>query len=292
MNEFIPTNYEEFLELAAEGTVVPVATRISADLLTPVAAYLKLENLSSYSFLLESVEGGERLARYSFLGFEPHLIVRSFAGKVIIESGASKEETTHPMFDILRKICADTAPVGLADMPPLVSGAVGYISYDAVRWFEKIPDKNRDELQIDDAVMIFFSRLVIFDHVKSQIHLIANVFTQGKTEDLEAEYEAAVESIKSMGVQLRKPIKRLPRRGVPKKIALHSNMTKEEYERAVMRAKEYIAAGDIFQVVLSQRFEVGLSAHPFEVYRALREVNPSPYMFYLKVDDLSIGLLP
>ena len=287
MEKLHPQSYEDFLKLAEEGTVVPVVKRVMADLLTPVAAYLKIERLSPYSFLLESVEGGEKVARYSFLGFDPDTIVRSRAKKVTIESGSAIEETDEPMLNVLRRLSGRHIPVRFADLPPFVSGAVGYLSYDAVRWFENIPDSHPDDTGIDDAVMMFFSKLLVFDHVRHQIHVIANVLTGGKTENLEGEYQQAMDYIENMEARLEDPIEPLPR-GNSTKQTVRSNLTKQSFEQSVIAAKEYIAAGDIFQAVLSQRFEVGLSAHPFEVYRALRIVNPSPYMFFLKIAGQSI----
>jgi len=293
MEKLHPQNYEEFLKLAQEGTVVPVVKRVMADLLTPVAAYLKIERLSPYSFLLESVEGGEKVARYSFLGFEPDTIVRSRAKKVTIETGSTTEETDEPMLNVLRRLSGRHIPVRFADLPPFVSGAVGYFSYDAIRWFENIPDSHPDDVGIDDAVMMFFSRLLVFDHARHQIHVIANVFTGGKTDNLEDAYQRALDYIESMEARLEDAIEPLPRRDTSATQGVRSNLTRESFEQAVIAAKEYIAAGDIFQAVLSQRFEVGLSAHPFEVYRALRIVNPSPYMFFLKIADQSlIGASP
>lgn len=288
MNNLHPPTYEEFLRLAGEGTVVPIVKRVMADLLTPVAAYLKIERLSPYSFLLESVEGGEKVARYSFLGFDPEIVVRSRANRVTIERDSNQEETDEPMLTVLRRLSGQHIPVRFADLPPFVSGAVGYFSYDAVRWFEKIPDAHTDDIGIDDAVMMFFSRLLVFDHVRHQIHLIANVFTGGKTEGLEAEYQNAIDEIEAMEARLEDPIESMPTRPASCEPRVSSNLTRHRFEQAVTKAKEYIAAGDIFQVVLSQRFEVGLSAHPFEVYRALRVVNPSPYMFFLKIGDQTI----
>ena len=283
-----PQTYQEFLKLAAEGTVVPVVKRVMADLLTPVAAYLKIERLSPHSFLLESVEGGEKVARYSFLGFDPEIVVRSRAGRVTIDRQTSKEETDEPMLGVLRRLSGQHIPVRFADLPPFVCGAVGYLSYDAVRWFEKIPDSHPDDIGIDEAVMMFFSRLLVFDHVRHQIHVIANVFTGGKTDDLQTEYQKAIDDIEAMEARLEDSIEPLPRRPSQGKPKLRSNLTKQMFEQAVTAAKEYIAAGDIFQAVLSQRFEVDLNAHTFEVYRALRVVNPSPYMFFLRIGDQSI----
>lgn len=293
MNRLAPESYEEFLKLATEGTVVPVVKRVLADLLTPVAAYLKIERLSPYSFLLESVEGGEKVARYSFLGFDPHSIVRSRDGKIIIETSEGEEEASQPMLAVLRRLAGRHIPVRVADLPPFVCGAVGYMSYDAARWFEKIPDRHTAEPGLDDAVMMFFSRLMVFDHVKHQIHLIANIFTEGRTAGLEDEFQEALADIEAMEALLGDPIEPLERPSPPQKIPVRSNTTREQFEASVLRAKEYIAAGDVFQVVLSQRFEVGLTAHPFEVYRALRVVNPSPYMFYLKMaDQVILGASP
>jgi anthranilate synthase component I len=288
MNELTPKNYEGFRKLAEEGTVVPVVRRVMADLLTPVAAYLKIQRHSPYSFLLESVEGGEKVARYSFLGFNPETIVRSRDGRVTIETAQGVEVADQPMLAVLRRLAGQNIPVRLPDLPPFVCGAVGYMSYDAVRWFEKIPDTHPNDLDLDDSVMMFFSRVLAFDHVRHQIHLIANVFTDGRTSNLEADYQKAIDDLEAFAVQLEDPIDPLPRTEATGDKSLRSNMTKAEFEKAVLRAKEYIEAGDIFQVVLSQRFYVGLSAHPFEVYRALRVVNPSPYMVYLKLKDRAI----
>jgi anthranilate synthase component 1 len=293
MNDLNPKSYDEFLHLAREGTVVPVVRRVMADLLTPVAAYLKIERLSPYSFLLESVEGGEKVARYSFLGFAPETIVRSRAGQVTIETARGIEETGKPMLTVLRQLSGKNIPVRLPELPPFVCGAVGYMGYDAVRWFEQIPDTKPNDLNLDDAVLMFYSRLLVFDHVRHQIHLVANVFTDGKTDGLEADYNRAVDDIEAMGARLEDPIVPLPRRQATETARLRSNMTKAQFEQAVERGKEYIVAGDIFQVVLSQRFHLNLTAHPFEVYRALRVVNPSPYMFYLKIgEQVILGASP
>ncbi|MFY9572377.1 MAG: anthranilate synthase component I [Blastocatellia bacterium] len=288
MNNLFPPTYDDFLKLADEGTVIPVVKRVMADLLTPVAAYLKIERLSPYSFLLESVEGGEKVARYSFLGFNPEIIVASREGKVTINTEAGTEETDQPMLTVLRRLSGRNIPVRFPDLPPFVCGAVGYLSYDAARWFENIPDSHPADPGIDDAVMMFYSKLLVFDHARHQIHLIANVFTDGRKVGLEDDYRRAVDDIETMEARLEDPIEPLPKSQASGDGRVRSNMDRAKFVRAVETAKEHIAAGDIFQVVLSQRFEVGLRAHPFEVYRALRVVNPSPYMFFLKIADQSI----
>ena len=211
MNDLAPNDYEAFRKLAEEGTVVPVMRRVMADLLTPVAAYLKIQRHSPYSFLLESVEGGEKVARYSFLGFNPETIVRSRDGRVTVETAQGREETDEPMLTVLRRLTGQNIPVRLPDLPPFVCGAVGYMSYDAVRWFEKIPDAHANDLDLDDAVMMFFSRVLAFDHVRHQIHLIANVFTDGRTSNLEADYQRAIDDIDAFAAQLEDPIEPLPR---------------------------------------------------------------------------------
>src|SRR6266478_1281064 len=240
MSDLTPQTYQDFLKLAAEGTVVPVVKRVMADLLTPVAAYLKIERLSPYSFLLESVEGGEKVARYSFLGFEPETIVRSRAGKVTIERRSDNErpdneQTDQPMLAVLRRLSGNYIPVRFPDLPPFVSGAVGYMGYDAARWFEKIPDSHTDDIGIDDAVMMFFSRLLVFDHVRHQIHVIANIFTGGRTDGLEVEYQKAIDDIEAMEARLEDPIEPLPapeqRQHGSTAGRVRSNMSKEKFEQ-------------------------------------------------------------
>jgi anthranilate synthase component I len=288
MRDLSPVSFDDFVTLAAAGTVVPVIKKVMADLLTPVGAYLRMQRHSPYSFLLESVEGGEKVARYSFLGFDPHTIVRSRNGKVTVETGKERHETDQTMMTVLRRLSGRHIPVKVPDLPPFTCGAVGYMSYDAVRWFEKIPDRHIDQRDIDDALMMFFSRLMVFDHVRHQIYLISNVFTEGSNDGLEDKYKRAIDQIESMEASLADPIQALPRKDSGTVNKVKSNMTRDQFEKSVLRAKEYIAAGDIFQVVLSQRFEVTLNAHPFEVYRSLRVVNPSPYMVFLNAGDHSI----
>ena len=285
MNTLTPGSYNDFLQLARQGTAIPVSKRVMADLLTPVAAYLKIERFSPYSFLLESVEGGEKVARYSFLGYDPHTIVRARNGKVTIETAEETQETDQPMLAVLRRLSGQYIPVKVPDLPPFSCGAVGYMGYDCIRWFENIPDKNPDDFDIDEAVMMFYSRILAFDHVQHQIHIIYNVFTDGRTENLDAVYKRAIDEIEAMEAHLEDPIEPLPRGEKPESVKVRPNMKQEEFEQSVIKAQEYIAAGDIFQVVLSQRFEAKISAHPFEIYRSLRIVNPSPYMFYLKMKD-------
>src|SRR5262245_6281116 len=289
-----PTTYEEFLSLAARGTVVPLVKTVMADLLTPVSAFLRIERQSPRAFLLESIEGGEKIARFSFLGCAPHTIVRA---QPVAVSGDERVEITlerhdgetekreAPMLDVLRDLMRPHRPVKVAGLPPFSCGAVGFFGYDAVRWFERLPARAKDDLGIDTAVVMFFSSLLAFDHLKHQIHIIANVFTEGEKDgdSLREKYIAACSEIARLEASLAAPVELppAPRRAEP--LQVQSNMSKEYYLQSVERIKEYIRAGDAFQVVFAQRFETDLASHPFQVYRALRVVNPSPYMFFLKL---------
>ena len=287
-----PATYEEFLTLAAQGTVVPLVKTVMADLLTPVSAYLRIERKSQRAFLLESIEGGEKIARYSFLGCEPHTIVRARGDDVTIEREKGIEKIKAPMLDVLREMMRQQRPVNLLGLPPFSCGAVGYFGYDAVRWFERLPNQAKDDLEMDTAVVMFFSNLLAFDHVKHQIHIIANVFTGGG--DLRENYIHACSEIARLEASLAAPVELPPpaRRAEP--LQIRSNMSREHYLDSLEQIKEYIRAGDAFQVVFSQRFETDLVSHPFQVYRALRVINPSPYMFYLKLggDEVLLGASP
>ncbi|MEP7270980.1 MAG: anthranilate synthase component I [Acidobacteriota bacterium] len=283
-----PATYQEFLELAAEGTVVPLVRTVTADLLTPVSAFLRIERQSPYAFLLESVEGGEKIARYSFLGCSPQTIVRARGNKVFVEKvGGETSERTAPMIEVLREMMSVERPVKRRGLPPFSAGAVGFFGYDAVRWFERLPNRATDDLEIDTAVVMFFSSLLAFDHVKHQIQIIANVFTGGEVdgEPLRERYIAACSEIARLEAALSAPVEPPPsaRRTAP--LDVRSNMSKDAYSAAIDRVKVYIRAGDAFQVVYAQRFSTEISTHPFQVYRALRVVNPSPYMFFLKLGN-------
>nr|MBP6824419.1 chorismate-binding protein [Acidobacteriota bacterium] len=297
MPQITPTTYEEFLSLAAEGTVVPLVKTVMADLLTPVSAFLRIERQSPRAFLLESVEGGEKIARYSFLGCAPHTIVRARGAEVSIErTDGSQETVQRPMLNVLRDLMREHKPVKISGLPPFSCGAVGYFGYDAVRWFERLPDKAKDDLNIDTAVVMFFSSILAFDHVKHQIHIIANIFTNGERdgEKLRDKYIAACGEIARLEASLAAPVEPPPSARRAEAPQIRSNMTKEYYVSAIERIKEFIKAGDAFQVVFAQRFETDITVHPFQIYRALRVVNPSPYMFFLKLggEETVLGASP
>jgi len=269
-------DFSEIQKLREHGNVIPVHKSVIADFLTPVSAYLKLEKDRKYAFLLESVEGGATLGRYSFLGCDPFLVCRYSKGQPA------------DFLASLRATLKRYRSVTLPNLPPFTGGAVGYFGYDMVRTVEDIPDSAKDDLGVDDAVLMFYKTILAFDHLKHQIHIISNLLVDESTAPLERQYREAVEEIRRIERLLRTPIE-MPLLPSGKDAAtVRSNIEKDAYLKSVEIAKEHIAAGDIFQVVLSQRFEVDLKISPFEIYRALRIVNPSPYMYFLKMPDTAI----
>ena len=279
------TTFEEFTELAAHGTFVPVYKEIVADLLTPVSAFLKIAEHSDYAFLLESVEGGEQVGRYSFLGKDPFLTLRSRRGKTIVDRAGLRSESDRPFVAMLRELMAEFHSPLVPGLPRFTGGAVGYLGYDAAAWFEPVTLQPTIEVE-DEAGYMLFDTVLAFDHVRHRILIIANARITGH-EDLESLYQFARTKIDFVERELDRPLSK----AVPvelRPIAITSNVTQDEFEGMVRTAKEYIAAGDIFQVVLSQRFETRYDAEAFTAYRALRHVNPSPYMYFLRMGDRAI----
>jgi len=282
-------DFAAFRRLAGQGNLIPVYREIMADLDTPVSAFLKLD-AGPYAFLLESVEGGEQWARYSFLGADPKVVIRGRGEAVtVIEDGAERPlpHAGNP-FLAVRDYMAAFTPVAVPDLPPFTGGAVGYVGYDMVRFFEDIPvalDRpDAPGLGLDDFCFVLTDRLVVFDAARQVIQVIVNVHTEGR--DLKAAYDEAVATIDKTVAALRAPLKPpAGPRGRGPAVKVTSNMTRERFHAMVERAKEYIRAGDIFQVVLSQRLQTPLGCAPLELYRALRRINPSPYMYYLQLDD-------
>jgi len=268
---------KEIQRLREHGNVIPVYKSVIADFLTPVSAFLKLEKDRPYAFLLESVEGGETLARYSFLGCDPFLVCRY-----------RKDQPAAEFMQNLRTTLGRFKSVTIPNLPPFTGGAVGYFGYDMVRTIEDIPDTVRDDLGVDDAVLMFYKTVLAFDHLRHQIHIISNLLVDESKEPLDVQYAQATEEIHRIESILRTSIEPPVPATSTEELVVRSNFEKNDYLNAVTKAKEYIAAGDIFQVVLAQRFEVDLKTSPFEVYRALRIVNPSPYMYFLKMPDTSI----
>jgi anthranilate synthase component 1 len=281
------TSLETFKELARRGTFVPVCKEIMADLLTPVSAFLKIAEHADYSFLLESVEGGEHVGRYSFLGKDPFLILRSRGGRTTIERGGRTTESDRPFIDTLRGLMADFRSPFVPDLPRFTGGAVGYLGYGAASWFEPVlGDLGAGTDGADEAGFMLFDTVLAFDHVRHRILIIANARVTAD-EDLEALYQFACAKIQFLERELERNLSHAPATGRDG-LEVRSNYTRERFEAQVRTAKDYIAAGDIYQVVLSQRFETEVSAEPLMVYRALRHVNPSPYMYYIRMGGVTV----
>ncbi len=283
----IQPDFKTFCKLAQQGNLVPVYETFTADLLTPVGAHLRLAHNSKYSFLLESVEGGETSARYTFAGANPEEVFRSRGRACSLEGVRKQTQFEGDPIEHLRRLVARYKPVRVSGLPPLIGGAIGYFAYDMVRLMERIPASGRDELGMDDCVMMFYLGLVAFDHVRHRIWVIRNVFTQGDG-TLRVKYDEAIREISKVRRKLSGPLPRQRHAPPRRPLRIQSNFTKAKYLSAIREAKSYIRAGDIFQVVCSQRFSARTNAEPFEIYRALRVVNPSPYLYFLKLNDVSV----
>jgi anthranilate synthase component 1 len=288
----IQPDFQEFQRLAKQGNLIPVYDVFSADLLTPVSAYLRIAQSARYSFLLESVEGGEKIARYTFAGAHPEEVFRYGNGACVLESRDRIIWEERDPISFLRERIERFRPVRLPCLPPLIAGAIGYFSYDMVRLIERLPKRLRDEIGLYDAVLMFYHGLIAFDHLQHRLWIVRNVFTEGHG-SLRAKYDAAVREIKKTRQVLELPVA-AERPTIPSKpskrasLKVSSNFRRAEYLDVVRKAKQYIRAGDIFQVVLSQRFFAKTQANPFAVYRQLRALNPSPYLFYLQLNDVAV----
>jgi anthranilate synthase component I len=288
----IRPDFREFQRLAKQGNLIPVYEVFPADLLTPVSAYLRIAQGARYSFLLESVEGGEKIARYTFAGAHPEQVFRYNAGACVMEGPDRIVWEERDPVSFLRERMERFQPVRVPGLPPLVAGAIGYFSYDMVRLIERLPKRLRDEIGLYDAMLAFYHGLIAFDHVQHRLWIVRNVFTDGPGGTLRARYNAAVREIHRTRKLLEQPVDaERPRKESQRKHSkpkVGSNFRRAEYLAAVRKAKQYIRAGDIFQVVLSQRFSAKTKAQPFEIYRQLRALNPSPYLFFLQMNDVSV----
>lgn len=280
---------DEFFALAKQGNLIPVSREIMADLETPVSAYLKIDT-GDHSFLLESVERGGRFARYSFLGASPNIIFTAREGKVTItENGKSRsfETKTDPLKE-LQELMARFKPVHAPDLPIFSGGAVGYLAYESVTYFEKtVPRAKVDDLQIPDAYFVISDTLLVFDHLEHRIKIVANAFVEG---DPGKAYDEAVRKIEELTERLKRSVshKVLSARPSLPDLKPDVNISQAQYISMTEAMQEYIKAGDIFQVVPSQRFEVPFEGDPIDLYRSLRLINPSPYMFCLKFNGMAV----
>jgi len=285
------TTFDEFVDLARRGTFVPVVREIMADLLTPVSAFLKIAEHSDYAFLFESVEGGEHVARYSFLGKDPFLVLRARAHRTTIDRAGTRTDADEPFVDALRRIMNEFQSPFVPGLPRFTGGAVGFVGYDAAPIFEpKLKEMwsryPSADAETDDAAFMLFDTILAFDHVKHRILIVANARTAAG-EDLESLYQFACAKIDFLQGELQRGLSQEePRTAKP--LSVEANQTREAFEASVRTIQSQIAAGEIYQAVFSQRFEAGTKADPFNVYRALRYVNPSPYMYFMRLGGLAI----
>lgn len=290
---------QEVIRLSKQHNLIPIVRSLLADTETPIRVFQHFYE-EPRAFLLESVEGGVKWARYSFIGTDPFLLVRSKNGTTEVQAGKERTVIHEKPIEALKAYLRAYSSPSLPDMPRFTGGAVGFFGYDLLQYYERLPKHRRDDLQMDDIRFMFCDQLIVFDHFKQQLNLIANVHIPKHATDSEiaAAYEATCSKIDALIERLKRPLplNAMMHRSIPDNVEpgeITSNLTKEQYIANVEQAKEYIRAGDIFQVVLSQRFEIATDISPLHVYRVLRTINPSPYMYYLKMDDeVIVGASP
>ena len=273
-------DYKEFSRLARTATLVPVAKTVAADLRTPVSAFLSVAAQEPNAFLLESVEGGEKIGRYTFLGARPYMVLTARGRQITLDRHGKTQQQEGDVFKVLDGLLREHTPAHVPGLPPFTAGAVGYFAYDAVRQIERLPETAADELKIPDACLLFFDEVLAFDHVRKQIWMVATAdVTVTKPDEA---YTMAVKRLAKLERRLATPLPKLPQARTAKPVEVKRRTSKRNFLAAVERTKEYIAAGDIFQAVLSQRLDVSTGMDTFQVYRSLRTVNPSPYMYFLR----------
>jgi anthranilate synthase component 1 len=290
---------KEVIRLAKDYNLVPIARDLMADTETPIRVFQHFYQ-EPRAFLLESVEGGVKWARYSFIGTDPFLLIRAKDGQTVVEGPLESTTSTEKPIEVLKAYLRSYKSPALPDLPRFTGGAVGFFGYDLLQYYEKLPKHRVDDLQMNDIQFMFCDQVIVFDHFKQQIKVIANVHIPPFATDAEiaAGYQVACAKIDAAVDRLRRPQMGSPigQRPIPRDVELgevQSNVTKEQFIANVEQAKEYIRAGDIFQVVLSQRFEIHTDVSPLSVYRVLRTMNPSPYMYCLKMDDeVIVGTSP
>jgi anthranilate synthase component I len=270
----------EFLALSRKHSLVPVYRTVTADLETPVSAFLRIASEEPEAFLLESVEGGEHVGRYTFIGVQPYKKMVARGTRITVREGRRESEFDGDIFTELKKALSGHTPARLPGLPPFTAGAVGFFAYDVVRQIEKLPTLAKDELGVPDACLMFFDQVLAFDHVKKEIHLM--VTADLTREAREGAYERAVRRLNKMEKQLASALPLRRKKKPLGKLKVTARTPKAAFLKAVERTKEYIASGDVFQCVLSQRFDCVPGVDAFEIYRALRIVNPSPYMYFLR----------
>lgn len=281
---------DEFRALAVEGNLIPLYREILADYETPVSAFAKIDQ-GPTAYLLESIAGGENWARYSFLGSGSSAVIREEKGDLVLTRGKKSlriQSRGNPL-ERFRELMAEYRPVTVPGLPRFVGGAVGYFSYDMVRTFEDLPALRKDSLGMPDLAFLLTDTLLIFDNVSQKIKVVANAYVEStKERDIRDAYRHAIARIEKIIARLKRPVRQPPQKRRRKPITFTPNMNRADFEKMVMRTKEYIRAGDVVQAVLSQRWETQIHTTPFQLYRALRVINPSPYMYYLRVAGVEL----
>ena len=287
MKAAMPSNHatslpsaRNFVKLSRTHTLVPVYRTVTADLETPVSAFLRIAAEEPEAFLLESVEGGEHVGRYTFIGIQPYKKMVARGREITVQEGRRKRSFTGDIFEELKRALSGHTPARLAGLPPFTAGAVGFFAYDVVRQIEKLPSTAKDELGVPDACLMFFDQVLAFDHVKKEIHLM--VTADLTREAREGAYERAVRRLNRLEKRLGNALPINRKKRPEGALKLKARTPKATFLKSVEKTKEYIAAGDVFQCVLSQRFDCEPGVDAFDVYRALRIVNPSPYMYFLR----------
>ncbi len=297
-------SFSKVKHLAKEGNVIPLFVRVSADLDTPVSTFLRLAKGKRYSFLLESIEGGEKLARYSFIAFDPFMRVEVSAPinktddskerQIKVICGSERETLVATPLKVINRILKRFKPVKIEGIPRFSGGAVGYFAYDTIGWIENYSDINSDEIDMPDCVLGFYQSVVVFDHLKQEIILISNILVDEPIPEaslsLKEKYDSAKQWLEATEKRL---LKSISKKGantstIKSKSKLVSLTARKDFERIVRKAKKYIKEGDIFQVVLSRRWKTKSTLTAIEIYRRLRRINPSPYMFLLQLGDAAV----
>jgi anthranilate synthase component 1 len=282
-------DFKDFLPLSRGATLVPVMRSVSADLLTPVSAFLAIAAREPHAFLLESVERGEHIGRYTFLGVRPYMRVSARGQDVRIQRGNRLERRKGNALQVVRELLRQHRPASLPDLPPFTAGAVGYLAYDAVRQMENVGEHAKDDLTLPDCELMFFDRVLVFDHLHHQINIIATADVTRETPRVA--YDRAVADIASLEKKLAgglSPVHWRKGRPLRAKLQVRTRTSHHRFVASVKQCQEYIRAGDIFQVVLSQRLDFAPGVAAFDIYRALRTVNPSPYMYFLRLGDTHV----
>lgn len=289
---------QRVIQLASTYNLIPIVRHVMADTETPIRLFQHFAK-ERHAFLLESVEGGAKWARYSFIGTNPFMMLYGKHGEMVLETNGERTILRDKPIELLKAKLRSFRSPSIGELPPFTGGAIGFFGYDLLQYYEKLPAHRIDDLNMNDLQFMFCDQVIVFDHFKQQLQIIGNVHVKnGATDDdIAAAYDQTVSGIEAAISRLQRPVPmQSPASAIPADPELgnvQSNVTKEQFMAGVDRAKDYIRAGDIFQVVLSQRFSIDTTVDPLHVYRVLRTMNPSPYMYYLKMgDEVIVGTSP